>query len=113
MADQTLVRTFQFHVSLTSTVSAGAQNAFADGAFQECSGLSIDMDVQDYFEGGRNNAVVRRVGRAKYTPLVLKRGMFYAEGSTADSAFWKWLQDIVNGTVPVRRYDGLVQVQAP
>jgi hypothetical protein len=24
-----------------------------DGAFQECSGLEVEMDVQDYQEGGR------------------------------------------------------------
>jgi len=35
------------------------------------------MDVQDYLEGGRNDGIIRRAGRAKYTNIVLKRGMFF------------------------------------
>src|SRR6185295_1376582 len=58
-------------------VGAGGGAALADGSFQECSGLEVEMDVQEYLEGGRNDGVIRRVGRAKYQNLVLKRGMFY------------------------------------
>ncbi len=96
-----------------------------DGAFQECSGLDIEMDVQEYLEGGRNDGVIKRVGRAKYQQLVLKRGMFYsvdsppnpdpkkpAPGKTkqVDTQLWKWFQDVVSGKRPVPRYDGIVEV---
>jgi phage tail-like protein len=94
----------------------------ADGAFQECSGLDIEMDVQEYLEGGRNDGVIKRVGRAKYQQLVLKRGMFYNVDPSTDPAnpqpkskkvdpqLWKWFQDTVSGKRPVNRYDGIVEV---
>ena len=42
------------------------------------------MDVKDLDVGGRNAGVVRRIGRAKYSPLVCKRGMFGPAGGDAD-----------------------------
>jgi phage tail-like protein len=41
---------------------------------------------------------------------VLKRGMFFKEGGTADSALWDWLQGVVAGRRPVARYNGVVEV---
>ncbi len=81
-----------------------------DGAFQECSGLQVEMDVQEYQEGGRNDGVIRRVGRARYSNIVLKRGMFYDRDGQVNDALWKWLQDIVSGR-PVARYDGIIEVK--
>lgn len=122
------VSAFRFEVSLLRApdVVAGRQQLagpppepaagaaqLADGAFQECTGLEIEMDVQDYLEGGRNNGVVRRVGRAKYQPIVLKRGLFFrgAEGQ-AGPELWEWMQRILNGERPVPRHDGLVHVMS-
>jgi phage tail-like protein len=119
-----LVRTFRFRVRLEQAAEARSGFApgfpptsdtppgspLADGAFQECSGLEVDMDVSEYLEGGRNDGVIRRVGRAKYQNIVLKRGMFYAAGGLANDQLWKWLQDIVSGVRPVRRYNGFVEV---
>jgi phage tail-like protein len=85
--------------------------SLGDGAFQECTGLEVEMDVAEYLEGGSNARVVRRVGRAKYQNLVLKRGMLYA-GGQVKTELWAWLQDIVNGVRPVVRYDGTVQVMS-
>ena len=81
MAD-TLLRSFQFQVLLTLSAPGGPDGAaqgaaLGDGGFQECSGLEIDLDVQEYYEGGSNDAVVRRVGRAKFQNVILKRGMFF------------------------------------
>jgi phage tail-like protein len=86
-----------------------------NGGFQECTGLEFEMDMQDYQEGGRNNGVVRRVGRAKFPLLVLKRGMFYDESAPASKAYgelWGWIQSVVNGERPVGRYDGFVYVKS-
>jgi phage tail-like protein len=105
-----LVRAFRFEVRLLP-VSGKEDPLPTYGAFQDCTGLEIEMDVQDHLEGGRNNAVVRRVGRAKYQPIVLKRGMFQAtEGGVADSTLWAWIQDTVDGKLPVRRFNGVVEV---
>ena len=123
----TLARTFRFQVKLFKAAEAEAGTSAAtppnapgdnvklgDGAFQECSGLEVEMDVQDYDEGGRNDGVIRQVGRAKYKTIVLKRGMFVPEGGkTVDSSLWKWLQDIVSGARPVARYNGVVEVMDP
>ena len=49
--------------------------ALCDGGFQEVNGLEIEMDISDIVEGGRNNTVYRRLGRGKFPPLVLKRGL--------------------------------------
>jgi phage tail-like protein len=118
----TLLRAFRFQVKLrkSPTIEEGAQppgnapagDPLGDGAFQECSGLEIEMDVQEYQEGGRNDGVIRRVGRAKYSNLVLKRGMLYGGPGGVNSALWRWIQGVVGGERPVARYDGTVQVMS-
>ena len=122
MADL-LVRSFRFRVSLlmspdtvlgdpTSQVpnASASGSRLGDCGFQECSGLDIEMDVQEYLEGGRNDGVIRRVGRAKYQNLVLKRGMIWRAGGGADPVLWQWIQDVLRGVRPVVRYDGIVEV---
>lgn len=118
-----LLTTFQFSVRLrkSAQIEAGSNldnvdvndssDALGDGGFQECSGLEVSMDVQDYNEGGRNDAVIRRVGRAKYSNIVLKRGMFFGEGNSVRRDLWEWLQNIVAGRRPVARYDGIIEVR--
>jgi phage tail-like protein len=115
-----LLRTFRFQVKLLASAVAEAGAAggpaltgapLADGGFQECSGLQVELDVQALDEGGRNDGVIRRVGRAKYSNLVLKRGMFY-EASAVNRDLWTWLQDVAAGVRPVRRYDGIVEVMS-
>lgn len=111
-----LLQSFRFEVTLTRSSSqapAGSAPAeLGDGGFAECSGLELEADVREYLEGGRNDGVVRRVGRAKLVPLVLKRGMF-VRGNSADKALWGWLTGMVNGTLPIPRYSGLIKVYDP
>jgi phage tail-like protein len=119
MAD-TLMRAFRFQVKLRkSTVAAeGGQppgddpegEPLGDGAFQECTGLEVEMDVHELLEGGRNDGVIRQVGRAKYSNIVLKRGMFYDDSGAVNRDLWGWLQDVVSGKRPVPRYDGIIEV---
>jgi phage tail-like protein len=121
MAEQ-LLRSFRFQIKLRKSAAgeSGSQSpndspagtALADGAFQECSGLEVEMDVQEYLEGGRNDGVIKRVGRAKYSPIVLKRGMFYGSGEKANRDLWNWLQSVVAGERPVARYDGIIEVMS-
>lgn len=125
MTDARLLSAFRFQVKLrrsaiveagtpgtAATLSSHSGEGLGDGAFQECSGLEVEVDVQEYLEGGRNDGVVRRVGRAKYQPLVLKRGMFSGEGGRANAELWRWLQGVVSGRRPVVRYDGTIDVLA-
>ena len=111
-----LVQTFRFAVTLTATPGPrpASPASLGDGYFAECSGLELEADVKEHLEGGRNDGVVRRVGRAKLSPIVLKRGMFVpAAGEPADAALWDWITAMFTGTLPIPRYDGLVQVYAP
>lgn len=125
-----MLRTFNFLVTLSQSSKApegaagtkdksavgtqgdpnAAGEALVDGGFQECTGLTIEMDVQDYPEGGRNDGVIRRVGRAKYQPIVLKRGMFNTPAGKAENSLWAWFQETVSGDKPPRRYDGTISV---
>lgn len=124
--DDRFLRAWRFRVSLRrSPDEAGGQQptgetqvadesaggaALGDGAFQEVTGLEIELDITDHLEGGRNDGVIRQVGRAKYAPLVLKRGMFHSPAGVLDRQLWSWLQSIAAGTRPLPRYDGLVEV---
>lgn len=107
-----LVRTFRFKITLLAAgaTPADAPQQLGDGGFAECTGLEVEHDVQTWLEGGRNDAVVRRIGRAKYNNIVLKRGMFYGDDGGLNRQLWHWLQSILAGTRPVVRYDGLIEV---
>jgi phage tail-like protein len=84
-----------------------------DGGFQEVNGLEMEMDVSDLLEGGRNHAVLRRFGRAKFPPLVLKRGLLVGTEGKADLRLWQWMQDLLDGVRPIARVDGTVRVRSP
>lgn len=108
MADLVLTA-FRFEVTFDRATGQGAQR-LGDGGFSDVSGLEVSMDVQSYDEGGRNDRVVQRLGRARYQPLVCKRGMVASAGGGADPAFWQWLVDALAGRRPITRYDGTVIV---
>ncbi len=61
-------------------------------AFTECSGLQVEVEVQDWEEGGLNDYVHKLPGRVKYQPLVLKSGV------TISDELWNWYKQILNGT---------------
>lgn len=105
-----LLTTFRFEVTFDRVAGDGPR-ALGDGGFQEVSGLEVEMDVAELEEGGRNDGVTRRVGRAKFQPLVCKRGMVGPAGGEAEPELWQWFQDVVAGVRPVRRYDGTVLVK--
>lgn len=117
-----LLRTFRFQVKLRKSpeADAGASPrteapsgvALGDGAFQECSGLEIELDVKELIEGGRNDGVIRQIGRAKYKNLVLKRGMIHPESGAVNRELWIWLQGLAAGERPAPRYDGTVEVMS-
>lgn len=120
-----LLRTWNFMITLSKSpedvagqsrtgedAEASTSVRLGDGGFQECSGLEVEMDVQELLEGGRNDGVIRRVGRAKFGNIVLKRGMFYAEGQQVNRDLWEWIQGIFSGARPVRRYHGRVEVRS-
>jgi phage tail-like protein len=123
MADQ-LARTFRFRVTLNASPPVPRRPARAgerqqppapgpplgNGAFQECSGLDLEMDLGEYVEGGRNNGVLQRAGRVKLTRITLRRGMLHPPDGAVNADLWRWFADVVDGVLPLRRYDGIVEV---
>ena len=65
-------------------VSFGAGTQDGDGRFQEVSGLTTEITVEEYREGGMNVHAHRLPTGAKFGNLVLKRG--YLPGT--DIALW-------------------------
>jgi phage tail-like protein len=115
MRDDYLLSAFRYLVTL-SRVTPGKDPVVlnTEGGFAECSGLELEADVREYLEGGRNDGVIRRVGRVKLSPIVLKRGMFSASrDDPANADLWTWLTRMVSGVLPVSRYDGRVQIFEP
>ncbi len=69
-----------FHFS----VLVGGMAGDSDTRFQEVSGLSAEVGVEEYREGGLNDSVHRLPTGAKHGNLVLKRGF------TMSSALAAW-----------------------
>lgn len=60
-----------------------------DVRFQDISGLTAEMGIEEITEGGENRFTHRLPTRAKYSNLVLKRGML------TDSGLIKWFKDAI------------------
>jgi phage tail-like protein len=64
-----------------------------DVGFQEVSGLSVDLETEQYREGGENRFVHQLPVRTKYEDLVLKRGLLTASGVIL------WCQEAINNFI--------------
>ena len=84
---------FRFEVQFDDISVAG---------FSDCTGLQFEMEVQDYPEGGWNQAVRKFPGRTKQSNITLKRGI-------VDREMWKWFDDFTQGKVRYR--DGTILVR--
>lgn len=67
----------------------GAKLATHRASFQEVSGLSVQVNVEEVKEGGENGFSHRLPSPAKFGNLVLKRGMF------EDDELFKWCKDAI------------------
>jgi phage tail-like protein len=78
-------RAYNFAVEIEGLVAGG---------FSEVTGLDVELEVQDYREGGVNGFIHKRAGPAKYVSnLVLKRGM------TDNKVLWNWYWNVIHGIV--------------
>jgi phage tail-like protein len=86
---------FSFTVDFVKTVNSGTVSAFDtkhDLEFQSVTGLSVDLETEEFAEGGENRFKHKLPVRAKYPNLVLKRGLL------ENSDMIKWCRDeIENG----------------
>ncbi len=75
-----------FHFKVEFNFSEKNQN---DARFSEVSGLSAELGIEEVAEGGENRFSHRLPSRAKYSNLILKRGLF------TDSALIDWCRDAI------------------
>jgi len=88
---------FNFVVELGGVVVAG---------FTEVTGLQVEVEIQEYREGGLNEYMHKRVGPTRYpSNLVLKHGI------TDKRELWKWHQDVAHGKV--ERKNGSIILLSP
>jgi phage tail-like protein len=76
---------FYFRVEVTGLVSEGT----TDSNFQEVSGLTAEIEVEKYQEGGENGFQHNLPKPAKFPNLVLKRGLL------TDSKMIDWLNKAI------------------
>ena len=74
-------------------------NSDKEQRFQEVSGLSVDIEVEEYREGGENRFSHKFPKRAKYPNLTLKRGFLN------DSAVIDWFKNAMDTFFTVVIYD--------
>ncbi len=70
-----------------------APQTAADVQFQEVSGLSVDMEMESYVEGGENRFTHQLPTRTKYADLTLKRGLVIGSG------IFLWCRDAIENFV--------------
>jgi phage tail-like protein len=66
-----------FHFAVVFELFPQTPNDFR---FQEVQGLSVEVETEEFKEGGENRFVHKLPTRTKYQELVLKRGMFVGSG---------------------------------
>lgn len=59
--------------------------------FSDCSGLSVETEVFEYAEGGKNTFTHKLPGRMKYGNITLKRGIDPGQD------LYKWYMDSIDG----------------
>lgn len=93
---------FRFHVSLAK--ADGDKEILCRGAFSEVSGLEVTMEPKVIVEGGRNWGEFQRSGPAKFSPIVLKRGV------TTLNDLWSWIDATTRGLNYGYRLTGSISV---
>lgn len=100
-----------FVVSLIDTSStlgilgSVAMSAISDvlaGGFNECSGLEMALQVEEYKEGGNNGYSLKFPTRVTWSNIILKKGI------GAGSTLWDWHYGFTEGTG--KRRDGLIML---
>ncbi|HPF10741.1 MAG TPA: phage tail protein [Flavobacteriaceae bacterium] len=70
---------------------SGISSQESDVQFQSVSGLSVDIETEEFAEGGENRFKHKFPVRTKFPNLVLKRGM------VTDSKLIDWCRDAIEG----------------
>lgn len=76
-----------FHFSVVFQLLPAAPG---DIMFQEVSGLSVDMEMESYVEGGENRFTHQLPTRTRYSDLTLKRGI-----APMSSGVFNWARNAI------------------
>jgi phage tail-like protein len=64
------------------------------GGFNEVTGLTVEVEIEEYREGGLNAYIHKLAGPTRYpNNLVLKHGL------TDSDTLWNWHQDVASGNI--------------
>ncbi len=80
---------FHFKVDFVGLIPSDG----SDVRFQEVSGLTSELGVEEVIEGGENRFAHRLPTRAKYANLILKRGLL------TDSELIGWCEDAIESFI--------------
>jgi phage tail-like protein len=86
--------------ALAKSIALGTILDVLLGGFNECTGLEMSLDVQDYEEGGQNGYVHHFPTRVKWSNITLRKGL------GAGTALWDWHYDFAQGKGT--RRDGVI-----
>jgi phage tail-like protein len=85
---------FCFSVMEMGQVGTANKGGRELAGFSEVTGLTLEAEVETFWEGGRNDAQCQLIGPTKFpAKLVLKRGI-----SRSDT-LWSWYQEILRGRI--------------
>jgi phage tail-like protein len=87
-----------------TAVATGVAKSVIFGSFSEASGLSAEMEPEEYREGGNNTAAHKFVKWGKYPNVVFKRGV------TLNADLWDWYYAVVYKTKNPIRKNGIVML---
>jgi phage tail-like protein len=87
---------FHFRVTVLGVGAVAAELTGVDASFQEVSGIESRWEVEEVAEGGENRFVHRLPRPARYSDLVLKRGLVYR-----DSFFAEWVGQTIGSALSI------------
>jgi len=83
-----------------TTIAINTLTDNIDAGFNECSGLEMTLQVEEYQEGGNNGTVLKFPTRMQWGKLVMKKGI------VKNTELWDWVYGFSEGKVV--RKDGLI-----
>jgi len=84
---------FHFTVKVIGSLTLGSVLPNIDASFQEVSGIQSAFEVEEVVEGGENRFAHRLTKPAKYSDLVLKRGII-----TRGSFLAEWVEQTIGSS---------------
>ena len=102
------VMAYNFYITLFDSSTAAGTIAVSLGlapqaGFSECGGLEMNMQPEEYRQGGENNTVRKFAARVTWANLRLRRGVAFSND------LWDWLYSYVNGHG--KRRDGMITLR--